>query len=515
MTTLSAALTLLVLIQAAAQPAVDPRVQAIAPFAGNDVFGILQVDLSRADLPGLAARVLGDSPPAVIADLKRNLQWSDSLRQAGAREVYFVFSMIDMPGQPFVVVPLVGGADAARITRLFEGDGKGPRLFGLHGCGTLHNAVIAGTPAALDRIRRTTVAPPPELAAAFAAAGGEDITARLLILPSADSRRVLEEMVPNFPAELGDGPITDLTHGMTWAALSLEVGAQPSLRVVAESTDAGAAKGLERLIHHGVTFLGQLPYLRELMPELPRVLADVKPSVNNTRITMNVDAKQAASLIDSVSRPARQAAIRSQCVNNEKQIGLAIHNYIHRHDSFPPAYTQDKAGKPLLSWRVLILPYIEQDALYKEFHLDEAWDSPHNKALIAKMPATYRCPSENDDLAGQGKTRYLAPRGKATIFPGTETVKLRDVTDGTSNTIMVIETGDAKAVVWTKPDDWEVDPEPSTAGVFSNHTGVRGSGSDIGYADGSVHFLYETISPRLLRALLTRNGGEVISPDDF
>ena len=75
-------------------------------------------------------------------------------------------------------------------------------------------------------------------------------------------------------------------------------------------------------------------------------------------------------------RPARQSAIRSQCVNNEKQIGLAIHNYIASHGSFPPAYTQDNAGKPLLSWRVLILPYIEQDALFKEFHLDEAWDSP-------------------------------------------------------------------------------------------------------------------------------------------
>ena len=91
----------------------------------------------------------------------------------------------------------------------------------------------------------------------------------------------------------------------------------------------------------------------------------------------------------------------------EKQIGLAIHNYIAVHDSFPPAFTQDKAGKPLLSWRVLILPYLEQDALFKEFHLDEAWDSPHNKALIARMPVTYRCPGEGDDLATARETRDL------------------------------------------------------------------------------------------------------------
>ena len=168
-------------------------------------------------------------------------------------------------------------------------------------------------------------------------------------------------------------------------------------------------------------YLGQSPDLQKLMPELPKIFAGMKPSVDGSRITMNVDAKQAASLVDSITRPARQAAIRSQCVNNEKQIGLAIHNYIVSHGSFPPAYTHDKAGKPLLSWRVLILPYIEQDALYKEFHLDEPWDSPHNKALIARMPATYRCPGENEELARQGKTRYLTPRGKATIFPGAET----------------------------------------------------------------------------------------------
>jgi prepilin-type processing-associated H-X9-DG protein len=251
------------------------------------------------------------------------------------------------------------------------------------------------------------------------------------------------------------------------------------------------------------------------VPELPKILADVKPSVDGTRITMNIDAKQAAALVDSISRPARQAAIRSQCVNNEKQIGLAIHNYIARHESFPPAYTADKAGKPLLSWRVLILPYLEQDALYREFHLDEAWDSPHNKALIARMPPPYRCPGESDDVASQGKTRYLSPRGKATIFAGTETVKLRDVTDGTSNTIMIVEAGDANAVVWTKPDDWNVDPEPNLAGIFSSHTGGSGNGSNFGFADGSVKFLGEQIKSATLRALMSRNGGEVISADDY
>jgi hypothetical protein len=218
-------------------------------------------------------------------------------------------------------------------------------------------------------------------------------------------------------------------------------------------------------------------------------------------------------MLSQAPAQAAQAANRSSCINNEKQIGLAIYGYIASHDSFPPAFSRDKTGKPLLSWRVLILPYLDQDALYNEFHLDEPWDSPHNKALIVKMPANYRCPSQSADL-GRRKTRYLAARGKATIFPGTGTVKLRDVTDSPSNTIMVLDAGDSNAVVWTKPDDWEVDPEPNTAGVFSGHGPGGRNGSYFVFADGSVRFLRETISSRLLRAFLTRNGGEALSSDD-
>jgi prepilin-type processing-associated H-X9-DG protein len=514
MPTISAALTLLILAHASAPPVADPRLQAIAPFVENDVYAILEVDLAGPDLQGLASRVLGDSPLGFIADVKNHLQWSESVRTAGAKEVYFVFSMIDMPGWPIVVVPLVDGADAAQISRVLQGGGKGPRLMGFPTCATVQNAVIAGSAAAVGRARRASAALWPELSAAFAAAGAEGIAARLLILPSADVRRVLDEMVPNFPAELGGGPMTDLTRGMIWAAVGLETGPTPSLRMVAESIDARAARAMERLARNVIDYLDRSPDLRKLLPAVPKIFADIKPSVDGRRITMNVDAKQAASLIDSISRPAWQAAIQSQCVNNEKQIGLAIHDYIASYDSFPPAYSHDNAGKPLLSWRVLILPYLGEGALYKEFHLDEPWHSPHNKALIAKMPAKYHCASESDDLASHGKTRYLAPRGKATIFPGTETVKLRDVTDGTSNTIMVVDAGDANAVVWTTPADWEVDSEPQTAGIFSSHAAGPDNGSNCVFADGSVRFLHETISPRLIRGLLTRNGGEVLSPDD-
>jgi len=240
MSTITTALMLLILAQAPAQPVADAGVPAISPFVESDVFAILQLELARADLPGLATRVLGDSPPGMFADVK-NWQWPEALRQAGAKEVYFLFSVNDMPGPPFVVVPLADGADAAAIGRLFEVGGPARRLVGFCTWVTVHNAVFAGSPAALERARRAPATPRPELSAAFAAARGEDTAARLVILPSSEYRCVVEEMVPNFPAELGGGPITDLTKGVLWAAAGLEAGPQPAFHLVAQSQDASAA----------------------------------------------------------------------------------------------------------------------------------------------------------------------------------------------------------------------------------------------------------------------------------
>ena len=110
-------------------------------------------------------------------------------------------------------------------------------------------------------------------------------------------------------------------------------------------------------------------------------------------------------------------------MNNLKQIGLAIHNYAQANKTFPPAYTVDKDGKPLLSWRVLILPYLEGDDLYSEFHLDEPWDSEHNKKLLSRMPAVFRDPDSK--LAAQGKTNYLTVRGEKTVFSGEKPIAFR------------------------------------------------------------------------------------------
>ncbi|NQT16936.1 MAG: DUF1559 domain-containing protein, partial [Planctomycetes bacterium] len=127
---------------------------------------------------------------------------------------------------------------------------------------------------------------------------------------------------------------------------------------------------------------------------------------------------------------AREAARRSQCTNNLKQIGLAMHNYHDAYKCFPPAYIPDEDGQPMHSWRVLILPFMEQGYLYEQYNFDEPWDSPGNQALAASMSNVFQCPSSPPGLS---ETGYAVISGPGALFDGPNALRLRDVTDGTSN----------------------------------------------------------------------------------
>lgn len=194
---------------------------------------------------------------------------------------------------------------------------------------------------------------------------------------------------------------------------------------------------------------------------------------------------------------AREAARRNVSANNLKQIGLALLNHADSKGGHFPAAKNE--GGSQLSWRVHILPYIGQQALYEQFHLDEPWDSDHNMALIAQMPAIFQNPNGSGAL---GETNYLAVTGPGTAFDdGTTGLALRDFDDGISNTIMVVEAD--QAVQWTKPDDYVFDPNNPTQGLG----GLRPNGFLALFGDGSIQFVRGD-SPEDVAAAMTRNGGE-------
>jgi hypothetical protein len=201
----------------------------------------------------------------------------------------------------------------------------------------------------------------------------------------------------------------------------------------------------------------------------------------------------------------REAAARTQSANNLKQITLAMHNYHDSTGAFPPSAIYDKDGKPSLSWRVLILPYIEQDGLYRKFKLNEAWDSPHNIKLLKFMPKVYATPAARTP---HGSTHYRVFVGNGAAFEGKRGMRIPDFTDGTSNTILVVEADEA--VPWTKPEELPYDPKkplPKLGSIYRN-------GFLAALADGSVRTISKSITEKTLRAAITRNGGEVLG-DDF
>jgi hypothetical protein len=202
----------------------------------------------------------------------------------------------------------------------------------------------------------------------------------------------------------------------------------------------------------------------------------------------------------------RPDADTQQMAQRLKQLGLAMHNYLSAYSYFPTAVSFDKEGKKTgLSWRVHLLLFLDEDGLYKQFKLDEPWDSPHNKKLVAKMPAIYR--PADPKLAAAGKTRIVGPLGDEVLFPkSNKKVSIAQITDGLSNTIMQVEADDGHAVVWTKPDDLEIDLKKPLSGLA-----IRPPGAFLVLlADGSVHFLRDTTPTKTVAALFTRNGGEVI-----
>jgi predicted Zn finger-like uncharacterized protein len=197
---------------------------------------------------------------------------------------------------------------------------------------------------------------------------------------------------------------------------------------------------------------------------------------------------------------------RQVAMNNLKQVGLAFHNYHDVHQKLPTAASVDASGKPLLSWRVHLLPFLGQQALYQQFKLDEPWDSDHNKSLISQMPAIFASPGGTP--ASSGLTRMLVPVGPGTIFDGAQPIGFRDITDGTSNTILCVEAHADAAVVWTSPDDLPVNLNDP----LKNLTGARPEGILVLMCDGAVRTIQNTIDVTTLKALFTRNGGENVQP---
>lgn len=220
----------------------------------------------------------------------------------------------------------------------------------------------------------------------------------------------------------------------------------------------------------------------------------------------------------STIEKVKQAAAIQGSRNNLTQLAIGLHNLESVNKTLPPAANYSKVtAKPLLSWRVHVLPYVEQESLWKQFKLDEPWDSPHNIQLVEKMPDIYKV--NWGDAPPEGHTYYQVFTGPQTMFElrpqfpggvfGYQGIRFTEVSDGNSNTLLIVE--GARAVPWTKPEDipyHPASPAPKVGGPFKE-LGI----CNVVMAEGTTAKMKSTVSDKTLHALITRNGGEVIPPD--
>jgi hypothetical protein len=232
------------------------------------------------------------------------------------------------------------------------------------------------------------------------------------------------------------------------------------------------------------------------------------------RVAGMVGAAGTAVLVTLVTIPLVMNGIhqswRQRCNDHLKRLGLAFHNYVVAHGHFPTPAITGHDNTPLLSWRVAILPHLGYQSLYERFHLDEPWDNPHNRGLLAEMPPVFACPGGPGHRAGlTGYRVVVGPDADAwtsnTVFQPTRGVDIREITDGTSNTVLALEND--SLVPWTKPDEIPWAPGAPLPRLASPHP----EGAHALFADGTVKFLKATIHPETLLAILTINGGEVTS----
>ena len=502
-----------------AKPVIDPAalLMPIADFLDASTVAVGHVDLTKINLDAALelfhacapAAPGDDAGVAVVLEGVGELQ--RQLIQAGVPDVYVVARMdlasARSPASILLAAPVSAGKDPQAVLEMLSA--VSPVPWTVKG-----NRVLLAFAGEREAWQRIQPRPRQDFLAPLQAA--EDTALQLAVIPNADVRRiplaVAASAGPNTAQESVTGLVTAQQKGQ-WAVLTATAPPQPAVALILQMEDATAAGTIQGCVTKSLDLVRRDRQLRRDISQLDELAKLLTPTFRDRqlRIVLTGDNGGVKTMLTAVAQAASPTARANQdelARNQLIEIGLGLQNFHDTYLKFPAQASPSRDGKPLLSWRVAILPFLGAGELYKQFRLDEPWDSEHNQQLIARMPAVFASPDLPAELRAKGMTTYAAPVGPGTVFGGTEGTKFYSITDGTSTTVAVVEAAPAKAVVWTKPDDLAIDPKDARTGL----TGQAGGGFNVLMVDGAVHRLPDSIDPQELGWLFQRNDGRSVAP---
>lgn len=311
--------------------------------------------------------------------------------------------------------------------------------------------------------------------------------------------------------------LLDLTPKIARVTALVDCDRKLNVTLTAETADAKTAQELEKLARVRLLPLAGTLYELRRPSSVKYSPPAWKPLVEFFDAALDsVQVRRAGrNVVVSVDQSARIAALgrligryfvaehkREARKTNLRSVAFAMQFYHEVHTRLS-THGSDAAGKHAgLSWRVHLLPYMDEAELYKQFKLDEAWDSPHNRKLIAKMPAVFKTPG----VTAAGKTSLHVFVGPGTPFGGKTGLRMIDVKDGAANTLMAVEAGPDKAKIWTKPGGLKFDPKSDPWKLLGKTDPVDGFLAAM--LDGSVYWMRTWTPPETLRRLIQHADGK-------